>query len=141
MAPSRKDKKEDGKVSTQGSGETSDTTPKTGTTSTTTDDQGLHLLSDSEEDKDVPGAGMERATCPVDGCGWFQRISKEFPASEANRSAELHMLGAHGLHLGGSMAQFAASVDRTLARVHRHALLQQQGWRLLTGQPAKKVCH
>ena len=49
MAPSRKNKKEDGKGSSQGSGETSETTPKTGTTSTTADDQGLDLTSDSED--------------------------------------------------------------------------------------------
>ena len=122
MAPSRKQKKEDGNGSTQGSGETSDTTQNNGTTSTTQqDDQQFDLTSDSEEEKDVPGAGMERATCPVDGCGWFQRVSPEFPASEANRSAELHMLGAHGLHLGGSMAQFAASVDATLAQLREQS--------------------
>ena len=111
MAPSRKNK-EDAKGSTQGSGKTSDTTPKTGTT----DDQGgMDLLSDSEEDKDVPGAGIQRVTCPVDGCSWFQPITATFPASEANRSAELHMFGAHDLQLGGSMAQFSASVSDTLA--------------------------
>ena len=145
MAPSRKNKKEDGKGSTQGSGETSDTTPKTGTTSTTADDQGLDLTSDSEEEKDVPGAGMERATCPVDGCGWFQRVSTEFPASEANRSAELHMLGAHGLHLGGSMAQFAASVDQTLAILREQSALPRPPpaarMEAAPGQPVKKVCH
>ena len=118
MAPSRKNK-EDAKGSTQGTGESSDTTPKTGTT-----DQGaggVDLLSDSEEDKDVPGAGIERVTCPVDGCSWFQPISTSFPASEANRSAELHMLGAHDLQLGGSMAQFAASVDQTMAQLREQS--------------------
>ena len=109
MAPSRKNK-EDAKGSTQGTGESSDTTPKTGTT----DQGGVDLLSDSEEDKDVPGAGIERVTCPVDGCSWFQPITTSFPASEANRSAELHMLGAHDLQLGGIMSQFAASVSDIL---------------------------
>ena len=115
MAPSRKSK-EESKGSTQGAGESSDTTPKT----VTTDNGGADLLSDSEEDVG-PGAGIERVTCPVDGCSWFQPITSSFPASEANRSAELHMLGAHDLQLGGSMAQFAASVDQTLAQLREQS--------------------
>ena len=71
--------------------------------------------TEQEDELEVPGAGMERVTCPKEGCGWFQRVTKEFPASEANKSAEIHMLGAHNLCLGGSMAQYAASVDATLA--------------------------
>ena len=65
----------------------------------------------------APGAGIERVTCSLDGCSWFQPITTSFPASEANKSAELHMLGAHDLQLGGSMAQFAASVSGTLAKL------------------------
>ena len=95
MAP-----KIDPQVSAQGTGESSDTNKQ---------------QMDLDQLEEAPGAGMERVTCPVDGCGWFQRVTKEFPASEANRSAELHMLGAHDLRLGGSMAQYAASVDATLA--------------------------
>ena len=71
--------------------------------------------TEKEDQVRLPGAGMERVTCPKEGCGWFQCVTKEFPASEANRSVEIHMLGAHNLQLGGSMAQYAASVDATLA--------------------------
>ena len=101
MAP-----KIDPQVSAQGTGESSDTNKQ---------------QMDLDQLEEAPGAGMERVTCPVDGCGWFQRVTTEFPASEANRSAELHMLGAHDLRLGGSMAQFAASVDATLAQLREQS--------------------
>ena len=109
MAPSARTVKVDPQVSAPGTGESSDTTNQQ---PPATQQEGLDLASDSEEEV-AAGAGIERVTCPVDGCTWFQPITTSFPASEANKSAELHMLGAHNLQLGGSMAQFAASVSST----------------------------
>ena len=104
MAPSGKGKV-DPKVSAQGTGESSGTT-----------NNGLDLASDSEEDVGA-GAGIERVTCSVEGCTWFQPITTLVPASEANKSMELHILGAHGLSIGGGNSQFATLVSDTLAIV------------------------
>ena len=68
MAPSGKGKV-DPKVSTQGTGESSGTT-----------NNGVDLTSDSEEDVGA-GAGIERVTCSVEGCTWFQPITTLVPAS------------------------------------------------------------
>merc|ERR1712130_690003 len=62
----------------------------------------------------VTGLKMERVTCPKDGCGWFQRVTTDFPAAEANEAVKIHMFGAHDLQFGGSIAQYAASVNQTL---------------------------
>ena len=81
-----------------------------------TKDQAISQGS-GETEKDqvrVPGAGMERVTCPKDGCGWFQRVTTDFPAAEANEAVKIHMFGAHDLQMGGSMAQYADSVNQTL---------------------------
>ena len=115
MVPSTRTKV-DPNGSTQGTGESSDTTPKT----VTTNNGGMDLASDSEEDV-AAGAGIERVTCPVDGCTWFQPITTLVPASEANRSMELHMLGAHGLTLGGGISQFAAAVSDTLVKLQEQS--------------------
>ena len=118
MAPSTRTVKVDPKVSAPGTGESSDTTTKPGTTQ----EDGLDLASDSEEEV-AAGAGIERVSCPVDKCTWFQPITTLVPASEANRSVELHMLGAHHLTLGGSMSQFAAAVSDTLVKLQEQSAL------------------
>ena len=66
MAPSTRTAKVDPKVSAPGTGESSDTTTKPGTTQ----EDGLDLASDSEEEV-AAGAGIERVSCPVDGRTWF----------------------------------------------------------------------
>ena len=68
--------------------------------------------TEKEDQVRLPGAGMERVTCPKDGCGWFQRVTADFPASEANRSAELHMLCAPNMWISTDL--FASEAGNSL---------------------------
>ena len=94
MAPSTKNVRKDSSGNTRA--DESDAT----TTSKTVTQQELDLVPDSDDGERGAGAGIERVSCSAQGCIWFQTITAKVPASEANKSMELHILGAHGLSIG-----------------------------------------
>ena len=81
----------------------------------------MDLLADSDDGEGGARAGIERVMCSVAGCTWFQPITAAIPASEANKSLEFHVLGAHNLTSGGSNSQFAALVSQTLVKLQEQS--------------------
>ena len=111
MAPSTKNVKKDPGGNTRT--DESDAT----TASKTVTQQELDLVSDSDDGEGGAGAGIEWVLCSYTERPWFQPITTAIPASEANKSMELHILGAHGLSIGGGNSHFAALVSDTLAKL------------------------
>ena len=79
MAPSTKNVKKDPGGNTRTDESDATTTGKTVT------QQELDLVSDSDDGEGGAGAGIERVTCSVHGCTWFQLITSLDPASEADK--------------------------------------------------------